>query len=83
MNPSVDKSKKNNPDEFTNRLIKLPNFIWQVLDDDAHRSRRSSTKQVEAILASYYEIDDVNLNINRVKEARKSISPKTRKSDEE
>jgi hypothetical protein len=43
------------------RLIRLPENIWAALDLDAARCRRSSTRQLEAVLAAYYELEDVNL----------------------
>lgn len=36
--------------------------LWSKLDDDAKRCLRSSTKQMEAILKTYFGVDDVDLN---------------------
>jgi len=44
------------------RSIRLPEGVWQALDEDAARCRRSAQKQLEAILVSFYELDDVELN---------------------
>jgi hypothetical protein len=82
MNPSIDKKKKQ-LDEPANRLIKLPSSIWQMLDNDAHRCRRSTTKQIEAILAHYYELDDVALRDVRINETRIAVSPRQKKSGNE
>lgn len=43
---------KNEPrnEESKPRSIVLPTYIWDAVDDDAARCRRSATKQVEAIL---------------------------------
>ncbi len=35
--------------------------LWTKLDDDAKRCLRSSTKQLEAILKTYYAVEDVEL----------------------
>ncbi|MFM8394625.1 MAG: hypothetical protein ACKOB4_11950 [Acidobacteriota bacterium] len=76
MNPKSDRKKK--ADSARNRLIKLPDILWQQLDNDAHRCRRSTTKQIEAILISYYELDEVGLETEKVATARKMISSKTK-----
>lgn len=44
------------------RLIQLPTKLWEAIDKDAKRCRRSVVKQVEAILLSYFELEDVDLN---------------------
>lgn len=36
--------------------------LWTKLDDDAKRCLRSSTKQMEAILKTYFNVEDVDLN---------------------
>ena len=36
--------------------------LWSRLDDDAKRCGRSSVKQLEAILKTYYQVEDVELN---------------------
>jgi hypothetical protein len=36
--------------------------LWERLDDDARRCLRSSTKQMEAILKTYFRLADVDLN---------------------
>ena len=36
--------------------------LWSKLDDDAKRCLRSSTKQMEAILKTYFNVGDVGLN---------------------
>ncbi|HZS47741.1 MAG TPA: hypothetical protein VFC63_21915 [Blastocatellia bacterium] len=40
------------------RTVNLPRRIWDVLDADATRSRRSASKQLEAILVIYYDLED-------------------------
>ena len=44
------------------RSIKLPEFVWDALDADAERCRRSSQKQIEALLVTFYEIEDVEIS---------------------
>ncbi len=36
--------------------------LWARLDEDAKRCLRSSTKQMEAILKTYFDVEDVDLN---------------------
>jgi hypothetical protein len=48
-------------DEKT-RSIRLPASVWNALDADAERCRRSSQKQIEALLVTYYEIESVEIN---------------------
>ncbi len=44
------------------RSIRLPEYVWDALDRDAARCRRSSQKQIEAILVTIYQVADVELN---------------------
>jgi hypothetical protein len=44
------------------RSIRLPETVWDALDADAARCRRSSQKQIEALLVTFYEIEDVEIN---------------------
>jgi hypothetical protein len=44
------------------RSIRLPEYVWDALDRDAARCRRSSQKQIEAILVTIYKVDDVELD---------------------
>lgn len=44
------------------RSIRLPEYVWDALDEDAARCRRSSQKQIEALLVSFYEIGNVEIN---------------------
>lgn len=45
-----------------NSLIRFPKSLWQAIDADAQRCRRSSVKQMEAVLSAYYELGDVEIN---------------------
>lgn len=44
-------------EELGTRSIRLPNYVWKALDDDAKRCRRSPVRQLEAMLARYYNLD--------------------------
>lgn len=45
------------------RSIRLPAYVWQALDDDAQRCRRSPVRQLEALLVRYYDLDS-NIDID-------------------
>lgn len=44
------------------RTFYFEKSLWAKLDDDARRCLRSSTKQMEAILKTYYSVADVELD---------------------
>ncbi len=44
------------------RSIRLPESVWDALDADAARCRRSSQKQIEALLVTFYEMESVEIN---------------------
>lgn len=44
------------------RSIRLPKRVWDALDEDAARCRRSSVKQLEALLVTFYGLDDVEID---------------------
>lgn len=49
-------------DPEVSRSIRFPKQLWEQIDKDAKRCRRSSVKQMEALLTSYYLIDSVDIN---------------------
>jgi hypothetical protein len=49
-------------DDEVPRSIRLPRRIWRALDEDARRCKRSSVRQLEALLSKWYDIDDVDIN---------------------
>lgn len=49
------------------RSIRLPEFVWDALDADAERCRRSSQKQIEALLSTFYDIADVEISRSKLK----------------
>ncbi|MDQ4121726.1 MAG: hypothetical protein M3209_09800 [Acidobacteriota bacterium] len=53
------------------RSIRLPKAVWNALDEEAARCRRSATKQLEAILLTYYGIEDVE--VDRAKLAKAAL----------
>jgi hypothetical protein len=59
------------------RSIRLPQFVWEALDVDAARCRRSAVRQIEAILVRYYDlVADIELNEEKLSQAAKSVSRK-------
>lgn len=48
------------------RSIRLPEKVWDALDEDAARCRRSSQKQIEAILVNFYQMEDVEIERHRL-----------------
>ncbi len=44
------------------RTFYFPKSLWAKLDEDARRCRRSSVKQLEAILLTYYGVEDVEMD---------------------
>ena len=48
------------------RSIRLPEKVWDALDKDAARCRRSSQKQIEAILVNFYQMEDVEIEQHRL-----------------
>lgn len=56
------------------KLISLPDELWEIIDEDARRSRRSRTKQIEMILASTYRFGEPpNSNTLAAREAELEI----------
>lgn len=51
------------------KLINLPSQVWQALGIDAERCKRSVTKQIEAILESYFEIADIEVKKDAIAHA--------------
>lgn len=47
--------------ETIGRTFYFEKSLWSRLDDDAKRCGRSSVKQLEAILKTYYSVGDVEL----------------------
>lgn len=43
------------------RSVRLPKKLWRALENDAKRCKRSSVKQLEALLTKWYAIQNVEL----------------------
>lgn len=56
------------------RSIRFPPKVWAALDEDAARCRRSPVRQLESILLSLYEIEDVELDRNGLERARERVT---------
>jgi len=44
------------------RSIRFPKELWDAIDEDAQRCKRSAVRQMEAVLTAYYELEDVDIN---------------------
>lgn len=63
------------------RSINLPTYVWQALDKDAKRCRRSAVKQIEAILVRYYNLEaNVDLDEQAISLAFHAVSQKRMKA---
>lgn len=51
-------------EESKARTINLPAWLWEILEADSSRCKRSITKHVEAILECYYD-PTANVELNR------------------
>ena len=56
--------KEGRNEELKPRSIHLPAWLWELLDKDAKRCKRSSTKQLEALLTLCYD-PEANLEIDK------------------
>lgn len=56
------------------RSIILPMYLWDIVDKDAKRCRRSINKHIEAILVVYYGVES---SVNLDEEALASTSDAT------
>lgn len=52
---SMSKDEHSESGGRTQRLVNLPDDLWKRIGDDAKKSRRTRTKQIEAILVEHYE----------------------------
>lgn len=75
----AEKAERN--EESKPRTVNLPAWLWEAIEKDADRCRRSITKQVEAILVCYYD-PEANLELNRhaLTEAFNVVSQKRMKA---
>jgi hypothetical protein len=61
------------------RSIRFPKRLWDAIDGDAQRCKRSSVKQMEAVLSAYYGLEDVDLNKQSL-EIIGELLPKSKKT---
>lgn len=62
------------------RSIRFPQELWDLIDEDAVRWHRSSVKQMEAVLSTYYGLGNAAVDVehlvrllDRLRELRSSI----------
>ena len=48
------------------RSIRFPQWLWDEIDRDALRCKRSAVKQMEAIFSAYFRGDTTGLNLDRL-----------------
>jgi hypothetical protein len=58
----MPKHQADKDEKIVQRPARLPQKLWLALDSEADRCRRSSIKQLEAILLQYYGFEDVELH---------------------
>jgi len=58
------------PDKDVARSIRFTSRLWDAIDQDAKRCKRSSQKHLEAILETYYQIADVEIDMPRIEATR-------------
>jgi hypothetical protein len=48
------------------RSIRFPQWLWDRIDEDAKRSKRSSVKQMETVLSLYYGAEEAMIDRERL-----------------
>ncbi len=61
------------------RSIRLPEYVWDALDEDAARCRRSSQKHLEALLLTFYDMQDVEINKQTLQMVGELLPPHSKK----
>lgn len=46
----------------TARTVRFPDALWAAIDRDAVRCRRSSVKQMEAVLMAVYDLESIEID---------------------
>jgi hypothetical protein len=67
-------------DYLQSRSIRMAPEVWEALDQDARRCNRSAVKHIEALLATYYGIWDVEIDKNKLDLLRQKRSEDNIKS---
>ena len=75
----------NDPHKEIARSIRLPQKLWEALEVDAKRCKRSSVRQLEALLTKWYALHSVELqfepgssNDSSVESRASRSAPRTR-----
>ena len=73
----VDKEERN--EEPKPRSIILPVYLWDLIEKDAKRCRRSINKQIEAVFAIFYGVESsVNIDEEALTSAEDTAHHKSR-----
>ena len=59
------------------RSIRLPENLWDALDADAARCRRSAQKHLEALLLTFYKMEDVEISKSKLEMLGELVPDKT------
>lgn len=56
------------------RSIRFSRSLWEALDKDARRCRRSAQKQLEALLIVYYELEEIEIDKGAIARTKERVS---------
>lgn len=60
--------------EYQPRSIRFPQALWDRIDRDAERCKRSAVKHLEALLETYYRLSEsIELNSEAMEESRRRM----------
>lgn len=77
----MPRAEQDRDSEIGTRSIRLPNYIWEALDKDAQRCRRSPVRQLEAILVRYYELEsNIEVDEEALNKTAATVSPHLRRA---
>ncbi len=57
------------------RSIRFPEWLWDEIDREAVRAKRSAVKQMEVVLSAYYGASAYNINSEQMKAAKDASEP--------
>lgn len=81
MREREENAEENRNEEQLKRSIVLPAWLWQEVEKDARRCRRSITKQIEAILSVYYDPqENIELDSQAISHTYNAVSQKRMKA---
>ncbi len=58
------------------RNIRFPQEIWDAVDADARRCKRSAVKHLEALLTVYYDLGNVEMDNSRLNSIQNKLPEK-------